>query len=43
MTTALREHRLSKLGRDITLLKWMAGFQIALSAATLAILLRSLS
>jgi hypothetical protein len=37
------EHRLSTLGSDVTLLKWMAGFNIALSVATLGILLRSLS
>lgn len=36
------EHRLSKLGADVTLLKWMAGFNIALSVAVLGILLRSL-
>jgi hypothetical protein len=43
MATALREDQLSKLGRDVTLLKWMAGVNIALSVANLGILLRSLS
>ena len=28
------ENRLAQLGSDITLLKWMAGFNIALSVAT---------
>ncbi|HVQ07908.1 MAG TPA: hypothetical protein VMS43_05695 [Allosphingosinicella sp.] len=35
------EHRLSTLGSDVKLLKWMAGFNIALSM--IGILLRSLS
>jgi hypothetical protein len=29
------DDRISKLGTDITLLKWMAGFNIALSVAVL--------
>lgn len=40
---AKHEHRRSKLGTDVTLLKWMAGFNIALSVAMLGILLRSLA
>lgn len=36
------EHRLSTLETDVKLLKWMAGFNIALSVAVLGILLRSL-
>jgi len=34
------EGRLSGLGADVSLLKWMAGFNIALSVAVLGILLR---
>ncbi|HEV7658933.1 MAG TPA: hypothetical protein VGO55_03720 [Allosphingosinicella sp.] len=37
------EHRLSTLGSDVTPLKWMAGFNLALSVAMIGILLRSLS
>lgn len=43
MTTAPIEHRLAKIETDVKLLKWMAGFNIALSVAMLGILLRSLS
>ena len=43
MTTAPMDHRLTNLGTDITLLKWMIGFNIALSVAMLGILLRTLS
>jgi hypothetical protein len=43
MTAALGKDPLSRLSSDIKLLKWLAGLQIALSAATLGILLRSLS
>lgn len=37
------EHLLAKLGTDVTLLKWMAGFNVALAVAMLGILLRSIA
>lgn len=43
MTAARMEHLLSKIETDVKLLKWMAGFQVAVSAATLGILLRFVS
>jgi hypothetical protein len=39
---AKHEHRPSTLGRDVTLLKWMAGLNTALPVATIGILMRSL-
>lgn len=40
MTTALMEDQLTNLRGDVSLLKWMAGLNIALSGALFGILLR---